>query len=89
MSDVLFYDVAGSSELLGPGFASTAIKRAMREGRLPYQKVGKRVSISRSDLLVLAEATRSAPTPDGRARGVDGMFTKAPKTRKPAKRRAA
>lgn len=74
--DPLYFDIAGASQLAGPGFANTSIKAAMRDGRLPYQKVGKRVSISRVDLIALVEASRVAPKPDGRARGEAGQFIK-------------
>jgi hypothetical protein len=83
--DSLFYDVAGSSQLLGPGFGQTSIKAAMRDGALPYKKIGKRVSIARSDLIALAEAARCAPKADGRPRGEAGQFIKKPR---PAKRKA-
>jgi hypothetical protein len=83
--DALYFDIAGASMLLGPGFQSTTLKRFLRDGTLPHQRVGTRVSISRGDLLTLAEVTRTAPAPEGRARGENGKFTKAKAKRKSAR----
>ena len=70
----VYFDVATASTWLGPGFSLTIIKKALRETKLPYAKVGRRISIKGSDLIAWAEAQRTAPTPGGRARHSDGTF---------------
>jgi len=82
MTTPLYFDVKGASELLGPGFGRSAIKRAIRDGVLPFRKVGVRVSIAHGDLIALADASRAAPIgPLDRARGENGVFVKKPARR--------